>query len=381
MNCLHQTPYAMKRTAPSDDDSFVQLRSIECDGYNSKSEFQKVCKYFYGRYAGNRLLSFEEPPPEGRGALKNLVGNVKFSKYGGGVSDIPKIPDGTHKAFDVLNNIKVYNVAFYLTQRANFTINMSVPEVKAFVERRYDEKELIHMITADDDCPFLKTVLPLYEMERITNVVHGAYVVQTVLSYFNANDRSIVDMGPKEKCYSLLNSLGPDVTHVNFEYATHPPIPTAKRYYYKRTSIRLTSFYQDPVPSFDMIRELNDSDDIGPDDRVGGDAQHFKHLTAMEDDMVAKNTCFIYVDAPAKAPPLKKAPVLEISDVDKIAKSKCRTWVLVFRNNASLKAYTTLKHTLDDRVTRIASLVMFIDETARPSSERSFRTYVAPFKG
>jgi hypothetical protein len=365
----------MKRTVPSDNDSFVQFRQMECSGYNSKSAFQKVCKYFYGRYAGNKLLSFEVAPPEARGPLKNLIRNT--FKYGGSVTDIAAIPNGAHKAFDVMNNIKDYNVAFYFTQRVNFTFDMDVSSVKEFVERRYDEKELIHLITADDRCPFLNTVLPLYDMGRVTGIVYGAYVVQTILSYFNANDRAVVDMGPKEKCYSLLNSLGSDVVFID----KHPPLPTAKRYYEKRQSFCLSSFYQDPVPSFEMIRFIDQSNEYDPDDMVECGTRRIKHITSIPDDMVAKDTCFVYIDAlpPTKGPPLKKASTVTIMDVDKISKSKSRQWVIVFRNNTSLKAYNTLKHALDDRVTRTTSLLMFIDETARPISDRSFCTYVAPF--
>ena len=96
----------MKRS-PSDDDnndsSVVVIKPIEYNFNSSnRNTFQQVCKYFYGRYIGNKLLTFEAAPPEARGQLKHLLNN-KFRKYNG---DISIIPDGEHKVFDVMNHLQ-----------------------------------------------------------------------------------------------------------------------------------------------------------------------------------------------------------------------------------------------------------------------------------
>lgn len=357
----------MKRTADDNDPSF---RPIESDG--TKGEFHKVCKYFYGHYHGKKLLTFEVVPANARGQLKNLMRN-KFP----GAKELSDIPDGKHRAFDVINNCKDYNMVFYLTQRIVYTFSLTPVEAKALATTIFDEGELIRMIMSDRT--FAVTVLPLYETKHVENIKYGPYVVQTVLTYINTHDRAVLDMGPKEKCYELLNdSTG--VTKLE-HFTDHPPIPTSP----VSTSLReLVSFYQEPVPDFRMIKNLDEnSGPLALDalDEVGR-TPHVRQLKDPLNDMPGPEYCFIFVGSitPPPKPYIHRAMNIHIDDIEAIKKCRRTKWVFVFKNNSTLKTYNTLKHTLDDRVTRIHSLMIFIAEMNKMKVEREFMTYVKPYQ-
>jgi hypothetical protein len=313
-------------------------------------------------------------PPDARGHLKNLMRN-KFPH----ARDVSDIPDGEHRAFDVMNNIKLYNMVFYLTQRIVYTFSLTPKEAKVLVNCRYDERALVRMIVNDPTCPFLGTVLPLYDGGYVENITYGPYVVQTVLTYFNTHDRAVLDMGSRELCYNLLYEfIGDGVLKLD-HFTDHPPVPTSKRFY-PHNSTPPISFYQYPVPDFEVIRYLDN--DGGPmalepvDDPC--DPPFIKRYTGTEH---GRDHCFIFVDLfPPPQPLVRHAVNVHIDEFDKIKSSVRTKVVFVFRNKNALKAYTTLYHVLDKRVTRIHSLVLYVEKVVDSNAKKEFMTHVMPYQ-
>lgn len=350
----------MKRDSPDDDDSF---RPIESGG--STSDFDKVCKYFWGRFYGKKLLTFEVVPPTARGQLKNLMRN-RFPN----ANSMSDVPDGKHRAFDVINNCTVYNKVFYLTQRIVFTFSLTPEEAKNFAEATYSESELIDMLMTNTEFPFKKTVFPLYDSKQVTDVEYGPYVVQTVLTYFNTHDKAVLDMGDKEKCYKLLDAhVGRGVDKLEF-FTDHPPVPVC---WHPPAFRELYSFYQEPVPDFKIIKYLDGGvDSLEPLDEVK--PGRVVHLKTLPND--GKKCCFVFVEA-TELQLIKHGINTNVDDIKTIKSCKRPTWVFVFRNNTSIKKYRTLKHTLDDRVTRLQSLMIYIKEKNKNAKE--FFSYVMPY--
>lgn len=353
----------MKRDFSDEDKSF---RPIESGG--STSDFDKVCKYFWGRFYGKKLLTFEVVPPIARGQLKRLMS----SRFPSALS-MSDIPNGKHRAFDIINNCAVYNKVFYLTQRITFTFSLTPEEAKSFVDTIYTETELIDMMMTNTEFPFKKTVFPLYDSKQVNEIEYGPYVVQTVLTYLNTHDRAILDISQKEKCYKLLNTrLGRGVENLNF-FTDHPPVPTVSPNSFRQ----LYSFYQEPVPDFKMIKYLDDGvNGFEPLDKVN--LEDVTHLKTLPDAAAGKNYCFVLVGVITELPSLIKYGMnIIVDDIENIKNCKRPTWVFVFKNNTSMKKYRTLKHTLDNRVTRLQSLVIYIKE--KNNCAKEFFSYVMPY--
>lgn len=360
------TKHAMsKRKTPDDDgDELIQLRPID-GGEHHNTALSKVGKYLFGKYIGDKLLSVCSPPPDSWGALKHLA-KLK------GCAGVKNVPDGVHDVFDIINHLVEYNKALYLTQRINFVLRMSIPEVRAFITTSITESELVHRLCLGTN---RLSIFPMYNEGLVTEIEHGAYVVHSVATYFTNNDRASIDMASKQKCYDLLDFCVARGWATGLQHFTdHPPIPLAMRR--GSQSRPVSSFYQEPIPTFDMIDFLDASEDndLEPMDASPSPVTvlHLKALNSLR----GKECCFVYIGHKGPpSPPIAKAMT---TDIDDMKGCKRTTFVLVFRNHGLRKMYDTVPHSLDPRVTRTHSLVLYIKELNEKAT--TFMSYVTPYR-
>jgi hypothetical protein len=307
------------------------------------TNYNKVACILYGYHhtKSGRLLAFAEPPP-------NVISKLRyrFNLLMGRdvVFDPSTVPEGKDFVFDMVNNITLYNTAFYMTQKTELVCSMSVPDVTRFIKMTITEQGLINELFGVT-WPRFNVLYPLYQMNAVVDITYGIEVLDAIMSYLNTSDRRHIDMGPKELCLQLLESLVYTGLTTHTTPWDHPPIPTTNRFY-KGSVGFVRSIYQIwKLPNFGTLSMCDQDKHNIVDHRIVPvmplDATVTKKFVSLTDNnsLVTKKVMYIH---------------------NTKSKLTHKNIVFVYGSKNEARSYEYLPHCLHGDITREQSMIQYL---------------------
>ena len=356
----------MKRNIENEETKLIEHKLIpSTNDRKNNPMINKIGDRLFGQFNkhNGKLLALEIPPQGQNYNIRGYFKQVHGNKYPTFTPE--KIPTGDDKLMDVYNNIELYNKVYYITDKIEYTISLSVDEARKLSESKIDEWDLIKELFGEMT-PRFRSIYPLYHLNMIENIQYGADVVNSINMYLKTQDRSFVDTGVREKCIELLTKCADEgFTELLGEW--HPPIPTTDRFHKYNSIEFIHNIFQASVANFSTLRKIYHEwyDDYSYDEKQ---PPNFRVEFLKDMSSLKSTTCLpITVDHVMVGKKIefgdgKKKDVVYITDLISFERyRKVKNYLFVFRNMTSMKQYNAFKHCVVPSITRMYSSTLFID--------------------